>query len=137
MIRRPPRSTRTDTLFPYTTLFRSLILTFASISFFAFLPTTTASTLPLVEPRMRASTAAIHNLGISVIGVGLGPVLLGILSDVLTQRAFGTASFHAACLGATPAADVARQCQQASALGLQQSLRSAEHTSALQSLIRT
>src|SRR3546814_14611356 len=26
MIRRPPRSTRTDTLFPYTTLFRSLQL---------------------------------------------------------------------------------------------------------------
>src|SRR3546814_19743149 len=27
MIRRPPRSTRTDTLFPYTTLFRSTIVT--------------------------------------------------------------------------------------------------------------
>src|SRR3546814_16192149 len=27
MIRRPPRSTRTDTLFPYTTLFRSAVLT--------------------------------------------------------------------------------------------------------------
>src|SRR3546814_14275563 len=26
MIRRPPRSTRTDTLFPYTTLFRSVIM---------------------------------------------------------------------------------------------------------------
>src|SRR3546814_5031659 len=26
MIRRPPRSTRTDTLFPYTTLFRSCIV---------------------------------------------------------------------------------------------------------------
>src|SRR3546814_7452496 len=26
MMRRPPRSTRTDTLFPYTTLFRSLLL---------------------------------------------------------------------------------------------------------------
>src|SRR3546814_1385309 len=26
MIRRPPRSTRTDTLFPYTTLFRSIQL---------------------------------------------------------------------------------------------------------------
>src|SRR3546814_2862609 len=25
MIRRPPRSTRTDTLFPYTTLFRSIV----------------------------------------------------------------------------------------------------------------
>src|SRR3546814_965278 len=28
MIRPPPRSTRTDTLFPYTTLFRSIFLTF-------------------------------------------------------------------------------------------------------------
>src|SRR3546814_14725881 len=28
MIRRPPRSTRTDTLFPYTTLFRSLASAF-------------------------------------------------------------------------------------------------------------
>src|SRR3546814_15789533 len=26
MIRRPPRSTRTDTLFPYTTLFRSFLI---------------------------------------------------------------------------------------------------------------
>src|SRR3546814_10777005 len=31
MIRRPPRSTRTDTLFPYTTLFRSL-REFSSVS---------------------------------------------------------------------------------------------------------
>src|SRR3546814_4881496 len=31
MIRRPPRSTRTDTLFPYTTLFRSLVKSGASI----------------------------------------------------------------------------------------------------------
>src|SRR3546814_16101346 len=30
MIRRPPRSTRTDTLFPYTTLFRSLELELAA-----------------------------------------------------------------------------------------------------------
>src|SRR3546814_18643798 len=28
MIRRPPRSTRTDTLFPYTTLFRSILSRF-------------------------------------------------------------------------------------------------------------
>src|SRR3546814_20757227 len=31
MIRRPPRSTRTDTLFPYTTLFRSLCLQTAAL----------------------------------------------------------------------------------------------------------
>src|SRR3546814_5060241 len=38
MIRRPPRSTRTDTLFPYTTLFRSQLLSegivLASVSTF-------------------------------------------------------------------------------------------------------
>src|SRR3546814_2630381 len=32
MIRRPPRSTRTDTLFPYTTLFRSVVKINPSIS---------------------------------------------------------------------------------------------------------
>src|SRR3546814_3224158 len=32
MIRRPPRSTRTDTLFPYTTLFRSSVATMNSIA---------------------------------------------------------------------------------------------------------
>src|SRR3546814_6370836 len=31
MIRRPPRSTRTDTLFPYTTLFRSPVLLVISV----------------------------------------------------------------------------------------------------------
>src|SRR3546814_2100581 len=31
MIRRPPRSTRTDTLFPYTTLFRSRINTWSAL----------------------------------------------------------------------------------------------------------
>src|SRR3546814_14298172 len=28
IIRRPPRSTRTDTLFPYTTLFRSIVIAY-------------------------------------------------------------------------------------------------------------
>src|SRR3546814_8046067 len=32
MIRRPPRSTRTDTLFPYTTLFRSIALSVSRFS---------------------------------------------------------------------------------------------------------
>src|SRR3546814_19582962 len=32
MIRRPPRSTRTDTLFPYPTLFRSMRRAFAIVS---------------------------------------------------------------------------------------------------------
>src|SRR3546814_9309233 len=34
MIRRPPRSTRTDTLFPYTTLFRSSMHTLNELAIF-------------------------------------------------------------------------------------------------------
>src|SRR3546814_1408693 len=36
MIRRPPRSTRTDTLFPYTTLFRSPLTAFVDVIFGVF-----------------------------------------------------------------------------------------------------
>src|SRR3546814_7895343 len=49
MIRRPPRSTRTDTLFPYTTLFRSGILKIESPCY-----TIDIKNLPCkVEPRNR------------------------------------------------------------------------------------
>src|SRR3546814_3245260 len=48
MIRRPPRSTRTDTLFPYTTLFRSVVqysgnpkLYIKNMDGIAFIPETT------------------------------------------------------------------------------------------------
>src|SRR3546814_5072652 len=52
MIRRPPRSTRTDTLFPYTTLFRSLFQADlfteeVTRSFHHMMPTTSAAILLL------------------------------------------------------------------------------------------
>src|SRR3546814_11863592 len=40
MIRRPPRSTRTDTLFPYTTLFRSVAVIIAAFYFNSWASTT-------------------------------------------------------------------------------------------------
>src|SRR3546814_11788878 len=46
MIRRPPRSTRTDTLFPYTTLFRSGLSRFLLISLVLLL--TQSRFLPLL-----------------------------------------------------------------------------------------
>src|SRR3546814_12975565 len=39
MIRRPPRSTRTDTLFPYTTLFRSVAYCLCPLLFLCMLIT--------------------------------------------------------------------------------------------------
>src|SRR3546814_17974394 len=53
MIRRPPRSTRTDTLFPYTTLFRSLF-GFSRDSAWAYPLPVEAKGWPLPTPRLRA-----------------------------------------------------------------------------------
>src|SRR3546814_11960927 len=49
MIRRPPRSTRTDTLFPYTTLFRSDRVTIATAPVKSWVP---ASVAPPSQPRL-------------------------------------------------------------------------------------
>src|SRR3546814_1008660 len=57
MIRRPPRSTRTDTLFPYTTLFRSWAIAFSlSCTMYGQLPETSrgrASSFRIQGPRYR------------------------------------------------------------------------------------
>src|SRR3546814_8595786 len=63
MIRRPPRSTRTDTLFPYTTLFRSAPRA-------KTLPTNSSSTirkhppqsLPVVPSRSEEHTSELQSL---------------------------------------------------------------------------
>src|SRR3546814_1403893 len=49
MIRRPPRSTRTDTLFPYTTLFRTVSWSMASSSHGRRPPSRTVTTTSAVK----------------------------------------------------------------------------------------
>src|SRR3546814_16716396 len=55
MIRRPPRSTRTDTLFPYTTLFRSFTRLSDTVS--------PELIMPLLNDYAGAAVAAIHQHG--------------------------------------------------------------------------
>src|SRR3546814_7665423 len=55
MIRRPPRSTRTDTLFPYTTLFRSMSGVAARAS--------VAATTPQVAARSTGCSGSVNALG--------------------------------------------------------------------------
>src|SRR3546814_7174989 len=61
MIRRPPRSTRTDTLFPYSTLFRSMrALAMSGLSVRTGTPT--ASTRSTGERRSEEHTSELQSL---------------------------------------------------------------------------
>src|SRR3546814_20502132 len=92
MIRRPPRSTRTDTLFPYTTLFRSPRPALAAPGRGAGLGRRRPR--PLRHRRVRAGAAAVPQ------------------SRLLTRAAAdpasaGAASAESCCLGQKLAADAA------------------------------
>src|SRR3546814_20143015 len=69
MIRRPPRSTLTDTLFPYTTLFRSVVLEQRAFTVLA-----------------ADDEAALHDLGEHQDGGGLRRQLCGRRGILLQQR---------------------------------------------------
>src|SRR3546814_1755591 len=58
MLRRPPRSTRTDTLFPYTTLFRSLFVAVAGSGAEGFVP---ASRVPGGRPQFDERTRTLYS----------------------------------------------------------------------------
>src|SRR3546814_7472027 len=83
MILRPPRSTRTDTLFPYTTLFRSVLI--AAIAgggrqalLAAILSVGAAVVLELVEPSVQFDPISVVTAlalagGIIVFAAGIAP----------------------------------------------------------------
>src|SRR3546814_18297182 len=112
MIRRPPRSTRTDTLFPYTTLFRS-----------------PAQLRTLLHRRWRQLRRELFTLATArnFLGPFLGLFLFALFTHpgvFIGQCLFGSTHPH----GLGHVGIVVRV--------LQQRQRSEEHTSELQSLMR-
>src|SRR3546814_5243245 len=133
MIRRPPRSTRTDPLFPYTTLFRStslilnqsvvsavverlpITLSLALVSFVITIPVGIA--LGVIAACFRDTWFDAGVMAVALVGVSLPNFWVAILSVIL----------FSVTLGWLPSAGYAP---------LDQGLRSEEHTSELQSLMR-
>jgi predicted MFS family arabinose efflux permease len=76
----------------------------------------------MVGPSMRASSAFVISLVLSLVGIGIGPTLAGILSDVSARNAFRLGDYAALCPGGAPLASEAARlgdaCAQASAQGL-------------------
>src|SRR3546814_19163950 len=56
MIRRPPRSTRTDTLFPYTTLFRSRLTVIGGVRYSSERKRYEGSLVPALPSKIAAKT---------------------------------------------------------------------------------
>src|SRR3546814_3351098 len=113
MIRRPPRSTRTDTLFPYTTLFRSKTAKIVVDQYGGEFPRDVEKLTEL--PGIGLSTAG----AIASISMGLrAPILDGNVKRVLAR--------FTAQEGYPGEPKVAKQLW----------ARSEEHTSELQSLMR-
>lgn len=91
----------------------------STAALYAFLPVIMTVTQSLVEPRMRASAAALHSFGQTVAGLGLGSVVLGYLSDRLAARDFA-GDYARECLAVKGAPSPA--CLEASATGLQHAM---------------
>ncbi|MDX9873459.1 MAG: MFS transporter [Spongiibacteraceae bacterium] len=76
----------------------------------------------LVEPRMRASASAILLFMMNIIGMGVGPLFLGFISDVYAASAFSLGDYAQLCPGGVAAPDsaagIGAACAQASTLGL-------------------
>lgn len=98
----------------------AVLLFGSTFCLYAFLPTIMTVTQRLVEPRMRATAAAIHAFGQTVFGLGLGSVFLGWMSDILARSNYGeTYASDCQIAGNEPASSL---CTAAAGTGLQQAL---------------
>src|SRR3546814_2034362 len=121
MIRRPPRSTRTDTLFPYTTLFRS--------------GRNAGRRRPRDAVRRAGQLPARASAGASV-----GPLRARLVAHRLDHQRLVIAQIAAGQplqIGGRRGLDLGDRVPAAvEAVGVGRRLRSEEHTSELQSLMR-
>jgi MFS family permease len=89
-----------------TWLVAAVLLGLTAICQYAYIPASAAVTQNMMEPRMRASAAAVTGLIYTLLGQGLGPLFVGMLSDHFTRRSFA-GNFAAACMGPVTVAGAA------------------------------
>jgi predicted MFS family arabinose efflux permease len=107
-------------------LVASFLLVIAGASLLIFYGPTVGMIQNCLEPRMRASGAALFAMLYTVFGAGLGPVFVGFASDRFAAAAFDAGAFFEMCPGGVAAAGaapvLAAECAAASASGIQQAL---------------
>ena len=111
------------------TLARTLsLLVPAQIALFVFFTPTLTIAQNMVGATMRASSAFTAAIVISLVGTGLGPILVGAISDLVARHTFTLGQFRSACPGgvALPAANslIQQACTEASSRGISTAMAS-------------
>lgn len=96
----------------------TIFLTLGMALMFTYIPPTFAQIHAMVNARMRATAVSVFYLVINIVGMGLGPPLVGWLSDRLAARTLGGPM--AQCAGGTDA--LAAGCTEALAYGIRYAL---------------
>lgn len=105
----------------------SVVFIFAGCIFVMFhQPPTFAVTQNLVAPRMRATASAILLFVLNLVGMGLGPLFIGLASDLYAAHAFIGGDYRTLCPGGLPPANsdalLAQACHAASVIGLRNAI---------------
>ncbi len=103
-----------------------VLLIAAHLCMFVYYAPSLALAQNMVGANMRASSAFVVSFVLGLVGIGLGPTVVGVLSDQFAIRAFGLGAFKAMCPGGAaphgaPQALVAA-CGNASAAGIRDAL---------------
>ena len=105
------------------------ILIAAHVTMFVYYTPTLGMAQNMVGASMRGSSAFVVSLVLGLVGVGIGPTIVGFLSDFFAQQAFGTGDFQALCRGGVASAgagkDAAAACLTASATGVRHAVMAA------------
>jgi predicted MFS family arabinose efflux permease len=103
-----------------------LVLLVGHVALFVYWTPTLALAQNMVGANMRASSSFVVSLVIGLVGIGLGPTLMGILSDAFARAAFPAGHFATACPGgaAPPGAGsfFVQACADASAAGVRHAI---------------
>lgn len=95
----------------------SLLLTLTSFVQISYIPITTAVVQNMMSSRMRASASAVTNALYSLVGLGLGPLIVGWMSDLFAVS--DLAAFGLDASSSCIAAKAGEPCPTAAARGLQ------------------
>lgn len=103
-----------------------IILIAAHVCMFVYYTPSIAIAQNMVGADMRASSGFVVSLMLGLVGIGLGPTIVGFLSDRFASGAFTLGTFHSACPGGAPphgaGQALAAACGNASAVGLREAL---------------